>query len=165
MTPSSLTAATEHETAHTALALFLAGAAGLGVWEAFAAVPTAWVAGMPLQPPELVKALVGNLLGRELSTTTAQLVHFVTGLVLYPAIYFAGTRYARSFGMPADGFVFGVVIYLLAYAVFVPLAGMRVLMLDMPALSLMGLVGHVAYGVSTAYVFEALDRHAPGQRK
>jgi hypothetical protein len=36
------------------------------------------------------------------------------------------------------------------------LAGQRLLLLDVPLLSLMSLIGHAIYGYIAAYVFEAL---------
>ncbi len=134
--------------------LMLGGCAGMGFWEGFSMVPTAWVAGFPLQPPELVKSLFFNLFGLDLPLTSAIGLHFLTGVLLYPLGYFVLTRWVRSFGMPADGWIWGVITYFIALGFFAPLAGQRFLLLDMPLLSLMSLIGHAIYGYLAAYVFE-----------
>ncbi len=142
--------------ANTLVLLMLGGCAGMGFWEGFSMVPTAWVAGFPLQPPELVKSLFFNLFGLDLPLTVAIGLHFLTGIVFYPLGYFILTRWVRSFGMPADGWIWGVVTYFIALGFFAPLAGQRFLLLDVPLLSLMSLIGHAIYGYVTAHVFERL---------
>jgi hypothetical protein len=138
--------------------LVLGGFAGLGFWEAFSAVPTAMVAGFPLQPPELVKSLFQNLFGLTVSHVFAHAVHYVTGFLLYPIGYWIVTRMIRSFGMPADGWIWGVITYFIALGVMAPLAGQTFLLLDVPLLSLMSLVGHAIYGYLAAVVFEHFER-------
>jgi hypothetical protein len=138
--------------------LMLGGCAGMGFWEGFSMAPTAWVAGFPLQPPELVKSLFVNLFGLEIPLTTAIGLHFLTGILLYPLGYFVLTRWVRSFGMPADGWIWGVITYFIALGFFAPLAGQRFLLLDVPLLSLMSLIGHAIYGYIAAYVFEHFER-------
>ncbi len=137
--------------------LFLGGCAGLGFWEAFSAVPTAWVAGFPLQPPELVKSLFQNMLGLTLPHTFAHLVHDVTGFLLYPIGYWILTRMIKSFGQTTDGWIWGVVTYFIALGVMAPLAGQTFLLLDVPLLSFMSLIGHAIYGFIAALVFEKLE--------
>jgi hypothetical protein len=137
--------------------LVLGGFAGLGFWELFSAVPTAWFADYALEPPELVKSLFAHQLGLTISTPTAKLLHFVTGFLFYPLGYFILTRYLKSFGHPADGWIWGVVTYFIALAFFAPLAGQTFLLLDVPRLSLMSLVGHAIYGYVAALVFERLE--------
>ena len=134
--------------------LMLGGCAGMGFWEGFSMVPTAWVAGFPLQPPELIKSLFFNLVGLDVPLTGAIGLHFLTGVLFYPLGYFIVTRWIKSFGMPADGWIWGVVTYFIALGVFAPLAGQRFLLLDVPLLSLMSLIGHAIYGYIAAYVFE-----------
>ena len=143
--------------ARTIWHLFIGGCAGLGFWEAFAAVPTAMVAGFPLQPPELVKSLFQNLFGATVSNTFAHAVHYVTGFLFYPLGYWVMTRMIRSFGMPADGWIWGVVTYVIALGVMAPLAGQSFLLNDVPLLSLMSLIGHAIYGYIAALVFERLQ--------
>ena len=150
----------EIPTTRTVLNLVLGGCAALGFWELFSAVPTAWIAEYPLEPPELVKALFHHQLGLEIATPTAKLLHYLTGILFYPLTYFALTRYVRSFGMPADGWIWGVITYFIALGFFAPLAGQTFLLLDVPRLSFMSLVGHAIYGYVGAYVFEWLETRA-----
>ncbi|SEG29576.1 hypothetical protein [Bosea lathyri] len=138
--------------------LALGGFAGLGFWELFSAVPTAWFAEYPLEPPELVKALFAHQLGLTLSTPMAKLLHFLTGFLFYPLGYYGLTRWVKSFGMPAAGWIWGVITYFIALGFFAPLAGQAFLLLDVPRLSFMSLVGHAIYGYVGAYVFERLER-------
>ncbi len=145
--------------ARTIWHLFIGGCAGLGFWEAFSAVPTAMVAGFPLQPPELVKSLFQNTLGLTVSDVFAHAVHYVTGFLLYPIGYWIITRLIKSFGMPADGWIWGVVTYVIALGVMAPLAGQKFLLLDIPLLSLMSLIGHAIYGYIAALVFELMERN------
>ena len=144
-------------TPRTILYLMIGGCAGLGFWELFAAVPTAWFAEFPLEPPELVKSLFHHQLGITLSTPVAKLLHFVTGILFYPVGYYILTRMVRSFGMPADGWIWGVITYFIALGFFAPLAGQEFLLHNYPRLSLMSLVGHAFYGYIGAYVFERFE--------
>lgn len=156
MTPSMSTTATSRTIpdARTLLLLALGGCAGTGFWEMFSHFPTALVAGFPLQPPELVKSLFGHQFGITVTEPFAQGLHFFTGIVGYPIGYFVLTRWIKSFGMPADGWIWGVITYFIALGFFAPLAGQRFLLWDYPALSFMSLVGHAIYGYLAALVFE-----------
>jgi hypothetical protein len=138
----------------TLLLLALGGCAGTGFWEMFSHFPTALAAGFPLQPPELVKSLFHHRLGVTVSEPWAQAVHFMTGIVGYPVGYFVLTRWVKSFGMPADGWIWGVATYFIALGFFAPLAGQSFLLLDVPVLSFMSLIGHAIYGYIAALVFE-----------
>jgi hypothetical protein len=149
--------------ARTILNLAIGGFAGLGFWEFFSAVPTAWVAGFPLQPPELVKSLFSHQFGLTLSTPTAEGLHYVTGFLFYPLGYWLMTRWGKAgglktFGMPADGWIWGVITYFIALGFFAPLAGQSFLLRDIPALSFMSLVGHAIYGYIAAWLFELLEQ-------
>lgn len=144
-------------TSKTVINLMLGGCAALGFWELFSAVPTAWFAEYPLEPPELVRSLFKHQLGLEIGTPTAKLLHYLTGILFYPLAYFILTRHVRSFGMPADGWIWGVITYFIALGFFAPLAGQTFLLLDVPRLSFMSLVGHAIYGYIAAYVFEQLE--------
>jgi uncharacterized membrane protein YagU involved in acid resistance len=138
--------------------LFIGGCAGLGFWEAFSAVPTAMVAGFPLQPPELVKSLFQNMFGLTVSNVFAHAVHYITGFLFYPIGYWIVTRLIKSVGMPADGWIWGIATYFIALGVMAPLAGQTFLLLDVPLLSLMSLIGHAIYGYIAALVFEIMER-------
>lgn len=147
-------------TTKTVINLMLGGCAAVGFWELFAAAPTAWFAEYPLEPPELVKSLFSHQLGLAISTPTAKLLHFLTGILFYPIGYYFLTRYISSFGMPANGWIWGVITYFIALGFFAPLAGQTFLLLDVPRLSFMSLVGHAIYGYIGAYVFERLETRA-----
>ena len=144
-------------TSRTIVNLMIGGFAGLGFWELFAAVPTAWFAEFPLEPPELVKARFYHQFGVSISLPLAKLLHFITGFLFYPLGYWVLTRWMKSFGMPADGWIWGVITYFIVLAFFAPLAGQHFLLNDVPRLSFMSLVGHAIYGWLAAYVFEALE--------
>jgi small-conductance mechanosensitive channel len=144
----------------TFVALFIGGCAGMGFWEMFSSVPTAWLVGFPLQPPELVKSLFQHQLGLTISDVAANGLHFFTGLVGYPIGYFILTRFIVSRGMPLDGWVWGVITYFIALGFFAPLAGQSFLLRDVPLLSFMSLVGHAIYGYIAAYIFELLNKRS-----
>jgi hypothetical protein len=145
--------------AGTVWRLILGGAAGFGVWEVFAATLTAWAAGFPLEPPELVKSLFQHQLGLTLSTPMAELLHGFTGLVGYPLAYLVFARLS-GLRMPLVGWVWGVITYFIALGFFAPLAGQPFLLHSYPVLSLMSLIGHAIYGYVAAVVFETLERRA-----
>lgn len=157
MTAATMPRAFALPSATTLTNLALGGFAGLGFWELFAAVPTAWFAEFPLEPPELVKSLFAHQLGITLSTPVAKLLHYLTGFLFYPLGYYLLTRWVKRFGMPADGWIWGVITYFIALGVFAPLAGQHFLLADVPRLSLMSLVGHALYGYLAALVFERLE--------
>ena len=137
--------------------LVLGGAAGLGLWEVFAATVTPWVAGYPLQPPELVKAVFAHQLGVTISDPLAALLHGLTGLLFYPIGYLLFARALPALSVSAAGWAWGVITYFIALAVFAPLGGQAFLLHDVPALSFMSLVGHAIYGFVAARVFERLE--------
>lgn len=145
--------------ARTVWHLFLGGAAGFGIWEVFAATLTAWAAGFPLQPPELVKSLFQHQLGLTISTPMAELLHGLTGLIGYPLAYLVLSRLLPAVGMPAIGWIWGVITYFIALGFFAPLAGQPFLLLNVPVLSFMSLIGHAIYGYVAALVFEVLERN------
>ena len=157
MTTATLTRGFALPSTRTVINLALGGFAGLGFWELFSAVPTAWFAEYPLEPPELVKSLFFHQLGLMISTPTAKLLHFVTGFLFYPLGYWVLTRWVKSMGMPADGWIWGVITYFIALAFFAPLAGQHFLLNEVPRLSFMSIVGHAIYGYLAAYVYEAID--------
>jgi hypothetical protein len=142
----------------TILHLMIGGFAGLGLWEAWSGVLTPPIAGFALEPPELVKSLFHHQLGITLSTVQAKGLHYLTGFLFYPLGYFIVTRMIKSFGWPADGWIWGVITYFIALGFFAPLAGQSFLLYDVPVLSFMSLVGHALYGWLAALVFERLQK-------
>ena len=72
MTTATMTRSFALPSTRTVINLALGGFAGLGFWELFSAVPTAWFAEYPLEPPELVKSLFYHQLGLTISTPTAK---------------------------------------------------------------------------------------------
>jgi len=140
--------------------LLLSGAAGFGIWEVFAASFTAWAAGFPLEPPELVRSLFQHQFGLDVSRPMAELLHGFTGLIGYPVAFLVLARLFPRIGMPAIGWIWGVITYFIALGFFAPLAGQPFLLHNYPVLSFMSLVGHAVYGYVAALVFEALGRDA-----
>jgi hypothetical protein len=140
--------------------LAVGGFAGLGLWEIFSAVPTALLAGTPLEPPELVRSLFFHQFGLNVPLVWAKALHYLTGVLLYPLGYFILSRAIKSFGWPADGWIWGVITYFIALGFFAPLAGQPFLIHTIPMLSFMSLVGHALYGWLAAWVFERLEMQA-----
>jgi hypothetical protein len=143
--------------ASTILHLLVGGFAGLGFWEIFSTVPTPLIVGFALEPPELVRSLFQHQLGVELPLVWAKALHYLTGILLYPIGYFILSRVIRSFGWPADGWIWGIITYFIALGFFAPLAGQPFLLHSYPLLSFMSLVGHAIYGWVAAWVFERLE--------
>lgn len=137
--------------------LVLGGFAATGFYEVWANWPTVLFAGFPLEPPELIKQLFRHRLGVEVPNVWAKALHYLTGFVFYPLGYWLLTR-LRSFGHPADGWIWGVITYFIALGFFAPLAGFPFLLIgDNNLLSIMSLVGHAIYGYVLAVVFQALQ--------
>lgn len=147
-------------TARTIRNLAIGGCAGLGLWEILSAVPTALLAGTPLEPPELVRSLFFHQFGLDVPLVWAKALHYLTGVIGYPLGYFILSRAIKSFGWPADGWIWGVITYFIALGFFAPLAGQPFLIHTLPVLSFMSLVGHALYGWLAAWVFERLERQA-----
>lgn len=141
----------------TVLHLMIGGLASLGFYEAWANVLSPIVSGHPLEPPELIKSLFQHQLGITVHDTAAKALHYATGILFYPLGYWVLTRFARSFGRPADGWIWGVITYFIALGIFAPLAGQPFLLYPYPALSLMSLVGHAIHGVIAAEIFETYE--------
>ena len=137
--------------------LMLGGFAATGFYEIWANWPTALFAGFPLEPPALIKSLFSHQLGVSVPDVWAKALHYVTGFIFYPLGYWALTR-IRSFGHPADGWIWGVITYFIALGFFAPLAGLPFLLIgENNHLSLMSLIGHAMYGYVLAVVFQALE--------
>jgi thiol:disulfide interchange protein len=98
------------------------------------------------------------MFGATILNTFAHALHYVTGFLIYPVGYWVVTRMIRSFGMPADGWIWGVVTYFIALGVIAPLAGQSFLLSDVLLLSLMSLIGQAIYGYIAALVFEHFEQ-------
>lgn len=142
------------------VALIVGGFAGLGLWEIWANVPTAIVAGGPLEPPALIKALFAARLGFEPSDVVAKALHYFTGVVGYPLGYFLLTRNGVSLGRRWNGWIWGTFTTFIALGVFAPLAGLPFMLLAWGGqLTVMSTIGHALYGAMAAHVTEMmLDR-------
>ncbi|QCI67221.1 hypothetical protein [Phreatobacter stygius] len=139
-------------------ALAIGGLAGLGLWEIWASVPTPLVAGGPLEPPALIKALFAYRLGVEPSDVVARALHYLTGVIGYPLAYFLLTRNGVSLGRPLDGWLWGLATTFIALGIFAPLAGLPFLLLAWGGqLTLMSTIGHTLYGALAAYLFELMN--------
>ena len=93
-----------------------------------------------------IAAMLGSMLGG--SWLAGMMMHFVNGSVIFPAIY-AHALYARLPGAPAvRGAAWGVVLWLIAQTVVMPMMGAGLFSSDMGgAMAAMGsLIGHVLYG-------------------
>jgi hypothetical protein len=144
--------------ARTVFHLMLGGFAGLGLWEIFSHVFVQWASGQDLSPPSLVQALFRRWTGIELSFPTASFVHYLTGFLLYPLGYFILTRWIKSFGLIADGVIWGILTFILALGILAPLAGFPFLLLNQgPWLAIMSCVGHIFYALLAAYIFERFE--------
>ncbi|MGU9978995.1 hypothetical protein ACJ4V0_03035 [Phreatobacter sp. HK31-P] len=142
------------------VALMVGGFAGLGLWEIWANVPTAIVAGGPLEPPSLIKALFAARLGFEPSDVVAKALHYFTGVIGYPLGYFLLTRNGVSLGRRWNGWIWGAFTTFIALGIFAPLAGLPFMLLAWGGqLTVMSTIGHALYGAMAAWVTEMmLDR-------
>jgi hypothetical protein len=155
----AITSRNARSDARTAGALLIAAVAALIAWEVFARLlAPLWIGG-PLQPTGLVKSLFANVLSLPIGQTAAQAVHVATGLLVYPAAFFAATR-IKSLGWIADGAILGVATWFFAIGIVAPISGLPFL-LGMGAMMWAALVGHVVYGLVVAGGF-ALARKRLG---
>lgn len=137
--------------------LAVGGLAGLALWEIWANVPTPYIAGGPLEPPGLIKALFQHQFGWEPSTEVAKTLHYVTGIIGYPLGYFVLTRNGVSLGRRVDGWIWGAFTTFIALGVFAPLAGLPFMLWAWGGqLTIMSAIGHTLYGGMAAYVAEFL---------
>lgn len=93
-----------------------------------------------------IAAMLGSMLGG--SWAAGMAMHFVNGTVIFPLIY-AYVLYARLPGGPAvKGAAWGVVLWLLAQAVVMPMMGGGFFSMAMGGMmAVMGsLMGHLLYG-------------------
>lgn len=132
--------------------LCIGGAAGLVTWELFARLLTPEVIGGPLEPAALIISLFENRLGVNPGRSAAEVLHYVTGIALYPLAYWILTRLTRSAGPTLDGVLWGVATWVIALGLFASLAGLP-FMLGFVPLSWMSLVGHMLYAMVAVSVF------------
>lgn len=138
-------------------ALAVGGFAGFGIWEVWANLPTPFIAGGPLEPPTLIKALFANRLGLEVPTWVALALHYFTGIVGYPIGYYILTRNGVSLGRSLDGWVWGAFTTFIALGIFATLAGFPFMLLAWGGqLTIMSTIGHTLMGGLAAYVTEML---------
>ncbi|BAT59132.1 hypothetical protein GJW-30_1_01662 [Variibacter gotjawalensis] len=136
-------------------ALAIGGLAGLCLWEIWANVPTPYVAGGPLEPPTLIKALFQRQIGWEPSTEIAKSLHYFTGVIGYPLGYFLLTRNGVSVGRNVDGWIWGAFTTFIALGLFAVLAGLPFMLWAWGGqLTIMSTIGHTLYGGLAAYVAE-----------
>jgi uncharacterized protein DUF6789 len=93
-----------------------------------------------------IAAMLGSMLGG--SWSAGMMMHFVNGSVIFPAVY-AYVLYAHLPGSPAvRGTIWGVVLWLLAQIVVMPMMGAGLFSSAMGgAMAAIGsLTGHVLYG-------------------
>lgn len=138
--------------------LFAGGFAGLVAWEAFANLIAPLIMGGPLQPFGLIVALFKNLLGLDPGRSFAVAIHYMTGIVGYPILYWLLSRLALGTRVVLNGVIWGVITWILALGVFASLAGFP-FMLGFGTITWVSLAGHVAYALVAVAVFElALSR-------
>lgn len=90
----------------TLIKLFAGGAAGLFVWELWARLLTAGVLGYPLEPAGLIDALFNHNFGIGVNYWVREFLHYVVGIVGYPVMYYAISRYVLKWGLVLDVIVF-----------------------------------------------------------
>lgn len=116
----------------TLLRILAAGGAGLVVWEIFARLAAPLWLGHPLEPTALIEMALG------VSGMPAQLLHLLTGLVLFPAGYLLLLR-------PLAG----------RFA-----AGLAWPLLGVGAVAWASLIGHVLLGLALAATAAQMARSA-----
>lgn len=82
--------------------LLIGGLIGLLLWEAWARIITPALIGGPLEPSGLVISLSDRLLGYKPERLTAEVVHWIIGIVGYPALYYIISRSIRNYGTVLD---------------------------------------------------------------
>ncbi len=107
-----------------------------------------------------IAAMLGSMLGG--SWIAGMMMHFVNGAVIFPAIY-AFALYPHLPGSPAiRGTVWGVVLWLIAQTVVMPIMGAGVFSSAMGGvMAAMGsLIGHILYGSLLGVIASAPESRA-----
>lgn len=140
-------------------ATILAGVVGLVVWEVFARfVAPRWL-GHALDPTGLIEMALG------ISGMPAQLLHLVTGLVVFPAGYvlvlrpLAG-RFVPGLSWPLLGAAYGVALWVFAMYGMASLLGGAPPFLGFGAIAWASLVGHVLLALALAATAALMARRA-----
>ena len=135
--------------------ILLAGLASEVVWEIWARVITPLWVGGPLEPAALVQSVFGLA-----DRTTAEIIHFLVGLVAYPLAYiYIAQPIARAavpflpWWMVALGF--GVGLWVFALYVMAHLFAGLPPFLGFITLAWASLIGHLLFGLTTGAVVKA----------
>ena len=109
----------------------------------------------------LPEIAIGQLLSTSLSVTTAHLsigpamgwaTHFLVGVAW--ALVYAGVVLTRLPGTPlVRGLLYGVLVFLLAQALFMPLVGAGFFSRGDPSTLAGGLLGHLVYGGVLGWIY------------
>ena len=140
---------------HPAARLLLAGLAGTVVFEIIALGLAPLLLGQPILPAMLVGALMSALTGTAPPAAVGWAGHLLAGLVVFPLGYVLLRRVTGITGWIAAGALWAVVLWLMAQAVFAPLAGGPV-MSGFSVFALVSLVVHLIYALTVAAVWAML---------
>lgn len=137
----------------------LAGVAGLVVWEPFARLVAPLWLGHPLEPTALIELSLG------IGGAAAHLLHWVTGLLLFPLGYIAlvqplAARVAPGVPWPVLGLAYGAGLWVFAMYVMASLVGGMPPFLGFSAVAWASLVGHLGLGLGIAAAAARLGRSA-----
>jgi hypothetical protein len=106
-----------------------------------------------------IAAMLGSMLGGR--WTAGMAMHFINGTVIFPAIYAYGL-YAYLPGSPAiRGTIWGVVLWLLAQTMVMPMMGGGFFSAAMGGMMAAGgsLVGHIVYGGLLGVIASSPEPH------
>jgi len=117
----------------------------------------------------LAQLAVGNILSSLLAVVTAYgsvgpvvgwAIHLVIGVIL--SLLYAATLVGRLPGPPiVRGLLYGLLIFILAQLVFMPLVGAGVFSRGEPPMLLGSLIGHLVYGGLVGVIYGAASRLRP----
>ena len=105
-----------------------------------------YVAPMMTGQPMDIAALIGGMLGN--SYAMGMLMHLILGIVVFPLVY-VYVLYEHLPGSPAlRGAIWGVILWVLAAVVVMPMAGAGFLMANIGGMMALvaALIGHLVYG-------------------
>ena len=154
-TPHTLDGDIPSLTVDTLGRVLAAGLAGLLAWEAFSRfVAPLWIGG-PLDPTGLIEMSLG------VTGQAAQLLHLLTGVVLYPAGYVfivrpAALRIVPGLPWPVLGLAYGVGLWVFAMFIMASVIGGAPAFLGFQDLTWASLVGHVAMATAIAWAANML---------